>query len=173
MDNALISDKGQMTADEQLVTNRMATLSLDLKALASVSNIFRAATAVRTHMERTVLSSHALSWSAFVVLFVLRVWGEQESRDLAPEAGITAGTLSGVLDTLERKGFSERITHPEDRRKVVVALTASGLVVINEIMPAFNREEAQVTGRLTESEMAELARLLRIVLETAQDIDQR
>ena len=172
MDNALMNSKGQMPAGEKLVTDKMAALSLDLDSLATVSNIFRAATAVRTHMERTVLSSHALSWSAFVVLFVLRVWGEQESRGLAVEAGITAGTLSGVLDTVERKGFSERSTHPEDRRKVVVALTTKGRTVVDEIMPAFNREEARATGRLTEAEMAELARLLRIVLETTQDIDK-
>ena len=40
-------------------------------------------------------------------------------------------------------------------------------------MPAFNREEAQVTGDLTAEETATLARLLRIVLRTAEDLDNR
>jgi DNA-binding MarR family transcriptional regulator len=124
-------------------------------------------------MERDVLRSHQLSWSAFVVLFVLRIWGSQESRRLAAEAGISGGTLSGVLDTLERKGLVKRRAIPEDRRRVEVALTADGTKVVDEVMPAFNREEALVTGGLTDDEMASLARLLRKVLRTTEDLDDR
>jgi hypothetical protein len=40
-------------------------------------------------------------------------------------------------------------------------------------MPAFNREEAQVTGGLTVEETATLARLLRTVLRTAEDLGPR
>ena len=124
-------------------------------------------------MERDVLRSHQLSWSAFVVLFVLRIWGSQESRRLAAEAGISGGTLSGVLDTLERKGLVKRRAVPEDRRRVEVALTADGTKVVDEVMPAFNREEALVTGGLTDDEMASLARLLRKVLRATEDLDDR
>jgi DNA-binding MarR family transcriptional regulator len=124
-------------------------------------------------MERDVLRSHQLSWSAFVVLFVLRIWGSQESRRLAAEAGISGGTLSGVLDTLERKGLVKRRAIPEDRRRVEVALTADGTKVVDEVMPAFNREEALVTGGLTDDEMASLARLLRKVLRATEDLDDR
>jgi DNA-binding MarR family transcriptional regulator len=108
-----------------------------------------------------------------VVLFVLRIWGSQESRRLAAEAGISGGTLSGVLDTLERKGLVERRAVPEDRRRVEVALTADGTKVVDEVMPAFNREEALVTGGLTDDEMASLARLLRKVLRATEDLDDR
>ena len=40
-------------------------------------------------------------------------------------------------------------------------------------MPALNREEALVTGGLTDDEMATLARLLRKVLRTTEDLDER
>ena len=108
-----------------------------------------------------------------MVLFVLRIWGSQESRSLATEAGISGGTLSGVLDTLERKGLAERRAIPEDRRRVEVVLTATGTKVVDEVMPALNREEALVTGGLTDDEMATLARLLRKVLRTTEDLDER
>jgi DNA-binding MarR family transcriptional regulator len=54
-----------------------------------------------------------------------------------------------------------------------VVLTDAGTAVVEEVMPAFNREEAQVTGGLTDDETATLARLLRTVLATAEDLDDR
>ena len=39
------------------------------------------------------------------MLFVLRVWGPTESHRLADEAGITDGTLTGVMKTLEQRGL--------------------------------------------------------------------
>ena len=62
---------------------------------------------------------------------------------------------------------------PADRRRVEVALTPAGTKVVNEVMPAFNREESLVTGDLTEDETATLASLLRRVLRTAEDLDGR
>jgi DNA-binding MarR family transcriptional regulator len=108
-----------------------------------------------------------------VVLFVLHIWGAKESRELAAEAGISGGTLTGVLDTLERKALVVRQPVPTDRRRVGVVLTEAGTSVVEEVMPAFNREEAQVTGGLTAEETATLARLLRTVLRTAEDLGPR
>ena len=61
----------------------------------------------------------------------------------------------------------------QDRRRVEVILTVSGAEVVEEVMPAFNRQEALVTGGLTDDEMATLARLLRKVLQTTEDLDKR
>ena len=72
--------------------------------MAAVSNIYRAANAIRNHMEQKVLADEDLSWAAFTVLFVLWIWGDQQTRHLAAEAGVTKGTLTGVLKTLEKRG---------------------------------------------------------------------
>ena len=173
MPRAFSAGDEELIEAERLIRDRMSGLDLDLLSLAAVSNVFRTATVLRNHMERDVLRRHQLSWSAFVVLFVLRIWGSQESRSLATEAGISGGTLSGVLDTLERKGLAERRAIPEDRRRVEVVLTATGTKVVDEVMPALNREEALVTGGLTDDEMGTLARLLRKVLRTTEDLDER
>jgi DNA-binding MarR family transcriptional regulator len=142
-------------------------LDLDLQALTAVSNIFRAATAVRNHMENGILAEHDLSWSAFTSLFVLRVWGEMDARSLAAEAGVTAATLTGVMKTLEARGMLRR----KGGRRVVASLTAKGRKAVDEIMPAFNRHEAMVTQALTEDELVDLARSLRTILRTVDAID--
>ena len=171
MPRAFAADDHELVEAERLVRAELGTLDLDFQALAAVSNIFRAATAVRNHMERGILRQHRLSWSAFVVLFVLRVWGEQESRDLAAEAGITGGTLTGVLNTLQDKGYAERSPHPTDGRRMIVRTTGSGRRVVDEIMPAFNKQEALVTRDLSDDEATRLAASLRTLLRTVADLD--
>ena len=73
-------DDRDLLRAERDVRAAFTGLDLDLTSLAAVSNIFRAATAVRNHMESGVLERHELSWSAFTTLFVLRVWGEMDAR---------------------------------------------------------------------------------------------
>jgi DNA-binding MarR family transcriptional regulator len=157
-------DADDLRQAERDVARAFDGKAFDFAALLAVSNVFRTATAVRNHMEREVLSPHQLSWSAFVVLFVLRVWGEHESHQLASEAGITGGTLTGVLTTLERRKLVTRRVHPTDGRRVLVKPTAAGRRVVDQIMPAFNEHEAWVTADLTDRDRRELARLLRTVL---------
>ncbi len=47
-------------------------------------------------------------------------------QELAHEAGITASTATRILDVLERRGIVERTRSSEDRRAVIVTLTAPG-----------------------------------------------
>jgi DNA-binding MarR family transcriptional regulator len=155
---------------ERTVSEALGELPLDVQALLAVSNVFRAATALRTYLERSVLNEHRLSWSAFVTLFVLRVWGEQESHRLAAEVGVTPGTLSGVVDTLERRGLVVRRGHRTDGRRVLVKATGKGFRAVDSIMPRFNEQEVFVTRDLADGEREELSRLLRRILRTLDDL---
>lgn len=154
---------------ERDVATAFAGKPFDFAALLAVSNIFRVATAVRHHMERFVLKDHALGWSAFVVLFVLRVWGPREPHELAVEAGVTPGTLTGVLSTLERRGLAERRSHATDGRRLQVRLTRAGRRAVDQIMPVFNQHESQVTANLTDAERAQLSSMLRSILRTLDE----
>ncbi len=164
-------DEGDLVRAERNVRQAFTDLDLDLRSLAAVSNIFRAATAVRNHMENGVLAQHDLSWSAFTTLFVLRVWGDMDARSLASEAGVTAATLTGVMKTLEARGLLRRKNDSSDGRRVLVSITARGRAAVNAIMPSFNRHESLVTQALTDTEQEDLARALRIVLRTVEAID--
>src|ERR1043165_9825817 len=137
---------------ERDIRARVGDSELDFAAMAAVSNIYRAANAIRNHMERKVLAGEDLSWAAFTVLFVLWIWGEQQTRDLAAEAGVTKGTLTGVLKTLEKRGLARRRAHESDGRLVLVSLEPKGLAVIERLFPAFNMGEAFVSSSLDEPE---------------------
>ena len=118
---------------EHDIRQRIGDQPLDFAAMAAVSNIYRAANVIRNHMERKVLAGEDLSWAAFRVLFVLWIWGDQQTRYLADEAGVTKGTLTGVLKTLEKRGLARRRTHAGDGRLVLVSLEPTGLGVIERL----------------------------------------
>jgi DNA-binding MarR family transcriptional regulator len=162
---------------ERAVTERLRGLSVDMSAMAAVSNIYRAAGAVRNYFERTVLQPHDLTWTAWVVLWVVWIWGDIETRHVAAEAGISKGTLTGVAGTLERRGLIERQMHPDDARRVLLTMTVAGSRLMGTLFPEFNRAEQFVTAVLGREEKLALAQSLRAIVhhleETASEQPER
>jgi DNA-binding MarR family transcriptional regulator len=154
---------------ERDIRARIGEQPLDFAAMAAVSNIYRAANAVRNHLERKVLADEDLSWAAFTVMFVLWIWGDAQTRHLAADAGVTKGTLTGVLKTLEGRGLVRRRAHEHDRRLVLVSLEPKGVAVIERLFPAFNIGETHVSSALTEAEKEQLASLLRKIIRSAEE----
>ena len=166
------SHSAVVSAAERDIRGRLRDHDLNFTAMSAVSNIYRSGSAVRNHMERSVLSEYDLSWVAFTVLWILWIWQEQETGQVAREAGITKGTLTGVIKTLQTRKLIRRIPHRDDRRRVSLALTRSGEKLIEELFPEFNRHQALAVAALTTSEQRELTRLLRLVLRHISDVDE-
>lgn len=160
-----------VSAAERDIRARLRGQDLDFTAMSAVSNIYRSGSAIRNHMERAVLSAYDLSWAAFTVLWVLWIWGEQETGVVAQEAGVTKGTLTGVVKTLQKRRLIRRIPHQQDRRRVSIALTNSGDKLIETLFPEFNRHETLAVGTLSARDQRELARLLRLVQRHIGDVD--
>lgn len=148
---------------ESDIRRRLEDREFNFVAMSAISNVYRAGTAVRNHMERTVLAEYELSWVAFTVLWVLWIWGTQETGHVAQEAGVTKGTLTGVIKTLQNQRLIKRTPHRDDKRRVSISLTAKGRRVISELFPAFNQHETAAVSALSVTEQRELARLLRKV----------
>jgi MarR family transcriptional regulator, organic hydroperoxide resistance regulator len=151
---------------ERKVLERLGHLDLDFQAMWAVSNLFRASTAVRRHMESHVLAADRLSWTAFTGLWVLWVWGEMEAREFARAVGISRSTSTGVFTTLERRGLARRRRDAADGRVVVASLTPSGRRKIESLFPRFNEQEAEVARPLTSGQQEKLAAMLRRLLRS-------
>ncbi|MDT5340632.1 MAG: hypothetical protein QOD90_6137 [Mycobacterium sp.] len=55
--------------------------------------------------------------------------------ELAVEAGLTTGAVTGVIDRLERAGYARRVPDPGDRRRVRI-----------EVTPAFYTDAGEIWG---------------------------
>ena len=154
---------------ERKVMDALGERTLDFRAMWAVSNLFRASAAIRRHMEAKILADDRLSWTSFVAMWVLWVWGEMESRDLAAAVGISRPTSTGVVTTLEGRGYVRRSKAAEDGRLVRVTLTDTGRRKIEELFPRFNAEEVALTTHLDQGQQEQLAALLRSMLRRVGD----
>jgi DNA-binding MarR family transcriptional regulator len=156
----MVALRDELLPEEVDVLGRIAS-EHDAVAMLVVQNVFRASAALRTSLERDVLAPRDLSFGAFTMLFCLWVWGPLEVREAADRMAVSRPTVSGVADTLERRGLIERRDHRADARRRSLALTTAGERSFAELFPLVNRHEVAACGVLEPNESAELARLLR------------
>jgi DNA-binding MarR family transcriptional regulator len=149
---------------ERKVLDELGHLPLDFRAMGAISNVFRSSTALRRHLEATVLAEDRLSWTAFTGLWVLWIWGEMEAREFAAAVGISRPTATGVLATLHGRRLVRRRRAAADGRVILVSLTPTGRRKIEHLFPRFNDEEARVAATLSGDEQVLLASMLRRIL---------
>lgn len=138
--------------------------SLNLEAIAVVTNIYRIAQGLRNKMERQVLSEYGLSWTSFSILYDLWIWDSVETKKLAESAGVSKATISNITNTLERKELVFRKVDNRDRRITYVVLTEKGKKVMEELYPRFHVGEVDIVSSLSETEQQTISSLLRRVI---------
>ena len=152
-----------ITETERQVSLVLGSKALDFESMAVVANIFRASNNLRNHLERSVLQAHNLSWTGFVVLWVVWIWGPVETREVARESGISKGTLTGVMKTLEGRGYLVRDRGKNDGRLVDVSLTKAGSALMDGLFPEFNKQEQKISSVVDEKNQTLFADMLRAV----------
>lgn len=132
----------------------------DKLATEVVINLLRAEGLASAELNRR-LRNYGLSTGTFNVLMIL----EGASEPLCPwQIGerllVTRGTVTGLLDSLERAGLITRSQHPEDRRMLLIQLTDAGRARLREVWAEHFPAEKAMTASLSEREKQTLIRLL-------------
>jgi len=84
----------------------------------------------------SVARRHGLTHAALNALAVIEGNGAPMAAGaVGASMHITSGTMTGVLDTLERNGHIQRLTDPGDRRRVLVDVTPEAQAVLNQVLP--------------------------------------
>jgi DNA-binding MarR family transcriptional regulator len=112
--------------------------------------------------DRQAGEDHNLSGTAKQALAVIDGAGEPlEPSVIAERLIITTGSMTSILNTLERRGLIRRLPHPEDRRKLLIAINAEGTAIVDELLPSLHiRERTIIRDALTKTEQRQLRGLL-------------
>ena len=84
----------------------------------------------------TVARRYGLSHAALNALAAIEGGGGPiPTGEISARMHITTGTMTSVLDTLERNGYIKRIADPNDRRRVLVDITPDAQAVLDKMLP--------------------------------------
>ncbi|HEV2235221.1 MAG TPA: MarR family transcriptional regulator, partial [Ktedonobacterales bacterium] len=87
---------------------------------------------------------------------VLGILADAESplppNEIADRLIISRATVTGLLDSLERRAYIRRRPHPSDRRMILAELTAAGRQAANAFRPIVHQQEKEWLGVLGEPE---------------------
>ncbi|MFB5674878.1 MarR family winged helix-turn-helix transcriptional regulator [Paenibacillus terreus] len=88
--------------------------------------------------------------------------------ELAQLADVTRGTMTGLIDGLERDGMIERVAHKGDRRMVTVRLKEDGQAFLDDILPYYKNLFKELLSDFTEEDH-EMMRQLLAKMKTSFD----
>lgn len=158
-----------LTEAEAATRARIGELPVDLAAADAVLSLYRAANSARSYLTNNVLRAHDLTWTGFLVLWILWLWRRLETREVADTVGISKATLTGVTNTLVRRGLVQRLASVKDGRLVELELTPAGEALLQRMYPEFNAAERALLSGLGEDQVAQLTDSLRRVVTTADE----
>lgn len=130
--------------------------------------------ALRLLAIHTVAYSHqasaalGLSGTESEVLNLLGLEGSCTAGRVARATGLSTGTITGVLDRLENRGFIRRERHHADRRKVVVTADPQALTRVGRMFDAHEQTLASVLVDYDADQLENVAEFLARLTEVAQ-----
>jgi DNA-binding MarR family transcriptional regulator len=132
----------------------------DKLATESVVNLLRAHSLLAGELNRR-FRGHGLTGPSFNVLMILAGADEPLSpHELGERLLVTRGTVTGLLDTLEKQGLVRRAPHPSDRRMLLIEPTDSARTLLDEVCAELFPAQAEMLSALSEGEKETLVRLL-------------
>ena len=136
--------------------NEREDISQSLKVFIALSRVHRSV------MDTTnkSIQSNGLNPTEFAVLELLYKGG-QPLQQIGERILIASGSITYVVDKLEKKGLVKRIPCPNDRRVIYAQLTESGENFIASIFPGHEKVIHQSFEMLTKDEKDELLDLLK------------
>ncbi|GAB4479728.1 MAG: MarR family transcriptional regulator [Anaerolineae bacterium] len=139
-----------------------------VRALDTFIKLTRAASAVSSRIA-SLISEAGLTESQFGTLEALYHLGPLCSGEIGHKILRSSGNMTTVLDNLERRGLVRRERDEQDRRQVMVHLTAEGEALIRRIFPRHVEAITAEMSILTPQEQQTLGELCKIVGRQSRD----
>ena len=112
------------------------------------------------YIQRQTVSESGLTPPQYSVLHLLWERDERPFKEFADFLQCSRATITGIIDTLERKGLVTRKTNPEDRRSLLATLTDEGRNM-QQKTPALENIYNTCCNVLSPIEMQQLSFLLK------------
>lgn len=118
-----------------------------------------------------VARRYGLSHAALNALAVIEgAGGPVPTGEVSAHMHITTGTMTTVLDTLERKGYVRRLADPDDRRRVLVDITPAAQSVLDRMLAEVQQMAMAIMGVLDDKALHTLLDTLAAIGASADGV---
>ena len=83
---------------------------------------------------------------------------------------ITSGSVTSLLDNLERKGYVVRSSDRDDRRRVLVDITPAAQAVLDDVLPAIQQTTRLITDAIGVERQQALLDVLAEIRQTLAEL---
>lgn len=143
----------------------------DPAAAEAFATVLRCGQAVSAEVERTMLATFGAPQNVLNSLAVIEgAHTALTPSEISERTYLSSATMTATLDALEYNGWVRRVPNPEDRRSVLVEITADGQAVADQFLPGIRRVEQAVLAELTHAERVTLLKLLAKMLKGAATV---
>ncbi|MDR6550060.1 MarR family transcriptional regulator [Paenibacillus qinlingensis] len=130
---------------------------LDLRLIRVLNNMVNV---LYANLERDI-DSYGLSMETFRILEFLYNKGPHPIQKISDTFSIPSGSITYVVDKLEKKSLVERLPIPGDRRKTNVVLTTEGRNYFDTIFPKHVETISNNVSFVTDEEKLQLIDMLK------------
>ena len=142
----------------------------DPKTFVPGTGVGRLLSRVKMEMHEALereLAPFDITAAQFVILVNLASGEVESASQLCKGVSYDPGAMTRMLDRLERKGLLRRVRCPNDRRKVILELTAEGKAVYPKLAASYVGVLNRFLRGFTKAEARELEQLLERMLANA------
>lgn len=107
------------------------------------------------------IRKHGLNTTDFGVLELLYHRGEQPLQKIGDKILLASGSITYVVDKLEKKQYIKRRRCETDRRITYASITEQGTELLNDIFPDHWKQIEAITNGLTDEEKKQAIDLLK------------
>lgn len=90
--------------------------------------------------------------------------------EISRHIGVSSASTTALLDRLERQGSVERVSHPTDRRSILIAPTAQAEQEVADLVDAFDQRVRQIADAFDEDGRTAVLSFLEAVTEATESI---
>jgi DNA-binding MarR family transcriptional regulator len=139
---------------------------METGAMVPYLHFLRCSAELVSYVERQ-LGSHGMAMGRMTVMMTLNMDPEQSRTpgDIAERCGVTAATITRLVDGLVADGFVERSADLRDRRSYQLKLTEAGRAQLEGLLPQHLRNISDIFSGFNASERKEFARLMEKLYE--------
>ena len=110
---------------------------------------------------RRALAPNSLSIREWRVMAVMFVFGPSMARQIAEDTALDPAHVSRTIHQLKKRGIVTFHENPNDKRQIIVDLTAEGTRLAREMLPQVSEIANSIRNIFTEEEFAQFIGYLR------------